>query len=200
LKDRLDRLQRELVRVRTIRDRLREEAESLSQDLEDLKREYEITAEAHALANDVSDVVKQQVSERFSSLVTEALRDIFGSQMTFNVNIGVSRGLPTVDFTLLVDGVEVDPLQAQGGGVVDVLSLLLRLVFLEVTNKDIPLLLDEPLKHLSVDYLPAAMTFLEEYSKKSGRQIILVSHKPISVGKRFRVARRGDESIIEEVG
>ena len=73
---------------------------------------------------------------------------------------------------------EVDPMTASGGGVVDVASFALRLSCLVLSKPPINriLILDEPFKFLSEDYRERVRILLETLSKEMKTQIILVTH------------------------
>jgi DNA repair exonuclease SbcCD ATPase subunit len=74
-----------------------------------------------------------------------------------------------------------DPLGSRGGGVVDIVSLALRIVILELYTPRIdgPLMLDEPTKQLSKEFSDRAAELLRAISERTGRQIILVTHDPV---------------------
>jgi len=178
---------------------LEEELGRVEAELVQLQQELERDDETRSLARDVAELLRQRISERFSKFITEALQYIFESKMEFRTEIKTVRGLPAVRFYLNVNGVDVDPMDAQGGGVVDVLSLLLRIVFLEFRCKQAPLFLDEPFKHLSNNYVSKAMFFLEQYAEQEDRQIIIVSHKDVRCGKVFRLSKEGDKAKVEVI-
>jgi DNA repair exonuclease SbcCD ATPase subunit len=74
--------------------------------------------------------------------------------------------------------VETAPQDARGGGVVDVISLALRLALLEAFRPPVggPVILDEPAKHVSEEFAPQVAQFLKSFSQSLGRQVIMVSH------------------------
>ena len=195
----LQEAEEKLYRLEERKRLFEERLEEVETRLQELERSIEEEEEVLSLAQETSEYLRRKVSERFSDFVTEALQYVFGPNLSFKAEIKISRGLPAVKFYLNVNGLDVDPLDAQGGGVVDVLSLLLRIVSLEFKCKESPLLLDEPFKHLSSDYVPKAVNFLEQYSKQNGRQIVLVSHKDVRSGKVFRLRGRGGDVEVEAI-
>ncbi|MBC7106618.1 MAG: ATP-binding protein, partial [Firmicutes bacterium] len=93
------------------------------------------------------------------------------------------------------------PQDARGGGVVDVISLALRVALLQTVRPPLPgpLMLDEPGKHVSEEYARSLALFLKSVSEMFGRQIVLVTHNQhlAEVGDRaFVVEMRDGESVV----
>ncbi len=63
---------------------------------------------------------------------------------------------------------------------VDITSLALRVAFMESfrPRPEGPLILDEPGKHVSSEYVIPMLEFLKSTGEMFGRQIILVTHDP----------------------
>ena len=83
-------------------------------------------------------------------------------------------------------GVEVDPMTASGGGVVDVAAFALRLSALALQRPPLrrTLILDEPFKFLSEEYRSRVVDLLDLLSSEMGVQFIMVTHlKEFEVGK-----------------
>lgn len=94
-------------------------------------------------------------------MLSEALQAIFGPRLKVQVELSERNRRPWAAIkveTPLSEGgtLAADPLDAHGGGVVDALSLALRIRLVESARPPLagPLLLDEPGKHLSHEYLP----------------------------------------------
>ncbi|CCJ33815.1 hypothetical protein [Caloramator australicus] len=70
------------------------------------------------------------------------------------------------------------PQDSRGGGVVDIISLAIRIAMMEIHYPKIegPLILDEPAKHVSDDYIVNVAEFLKNVSSMFNRQIIMVTH------------------------
>lgn len=166
-----------------------------SQQIEDLSA-------ARELAMKASLVAQQQVKARFEKLATAALQWIYRDQdLSLKVELGQRGSNPTLNFLIKTGDIELDPLSSTGGGVVQVLALVLRLAVLEALHVRGPLLLDEPLSQLSRNYQERAGEFLNQYSARTGRQILLVSHSPeilTAASKVFRVRLVNGVSVVTE--
>lgn len=183
--------------------RLREEAQ---RQLESCRDERELLQEVGQLLHVAGEYAREQARRQLELIVTQALQYVFGSQVSFEVEIGVSKGRPEGEFYVKsqYENVEVRtrPQDARGGGVVDVVSLALRIAFAELARVDGPIFLDEPGKHVSAEYSPHVAGFLKEMSEAFSRQIVLVTHDQHLAGaadKSFRVSLRDGVSHVAVV-
>ncbi len=140
-----------------------------------------------ALFGKVSEFAREQLTIRVEQTVTAALQAIFkDSQLEFKIELLTLGGKPAARWQVVsnyeTDGkittVAANPEDARGGGITDVVSLALRLALLELARPkpEGPVLLDEPGKMISAEYVPNLAAFLKQYAQKTGRQIILVTH------------------------
>jgi len=62
--------------------------------------------------------------------------------------------------------------------VIDIISLAIRIAMLECSNLEIkgPIILDEPAKHVSDDYITHVAEFLKQVTHMFQRQVIMVTH------------------------
>jgi DNA repair exonuclease SbcCD ATPase subunit len=129
----------------------------------------------------VQGVTRDKIKDGFEQIVTHALQYIYDDSYSFELEFGRRGNLQELDFNIKTPGFEeaCSPLDTSGGGVLDIISLALRCVLLEVSVPKIEgfILFDESFKHLSKDYLPFASEFLNELNKRLNRQIILISHQ-----------------------
>lgn len=143
--------------------------------------------QARAVLQAVAEVVQRQAHRRIAGVVSKLLSAVFGEEAySFKVEFRKLRGKTEANLLLVRDGLEIDPLDAAGGGVVDVVSMGLRLACLTMARPPLRrlLILDEPFRFLSKDYRSACRAMLEAASRELGVQIILVSHSPdFMIGK-----------------
>lgn len=112
-------------------------------------------------------------------LVTRALRSIFVDRdYSFAIKQDVRRGVSAVDFALVERGMELNLQDEVGGGVVDVVSLVLRISFLILYRPKVRpfLVLDEPGKHVGVTYQPNLAKFLKQLAQETGLTILITTH------------------------
>lgn len=143
------------------------------------------------LLQKTSDYARQQAKKRLEEVVTSALKVVFGHNYSFKIELKVKANQPVAEYWLENNGV-VNQLKPpdydEGGGIVDVICLALRLAVGELSGIQGPLFLDEVGKHVSKEYAPQVAYFLKEYGRQFDRQIILVTHSE-------ELAEIGDTSI-----
>lgn len=123
------------------------------------------------------DFVKVEVEQ----LVTQGLRSIFEDDtIQFNIEFLMKRNQIEAEFTLSHEEEETkiqgDILSTYGGGVVDVISISLRIIIMQLMQIRGPLILDEPGKNISAQFIGAFGKFLAEVSNTFDRQIIMITH------------------------
>lgn len=136
--------------------------------------------EAQIIIQQAAQLTQQQLEYHISELVTLALESVFDDPYKLRVVFETKRG-KTEAHVYFEDrnGNAVEPLDASGGGAVDVASFALQVSLWSLGNpKTSPvLILDEPLKWLKGGSMPdKGAALLKEISSRLGIQIIMVSH------------------------
>jgi DNA repair exonuclease SbcCD ATPase subunit len=159
-------------------DFIKESINKTSLHYEELIKQELSYSKAVELLTIVQKLTREKTCSEFETIVTYALQYIFNKDYQFKLEFGKRGNLPELDFKLKVPECEetIGICDASGGGVVDIASLALRLVLMEISKNKGVLVLDETLKHLSEGYRPAAYEFLKEINKKLKKQIIFVTH------------------------
>lgn len=183
-----------LATVRTRLDRLLSEYEhakrQVGEEARTLEKSRERVAdvlEAQKLVQGVAEAVQHQAHQRIASVVSRCLETVFGDDAyEFRINFEQKRGKTEARLLFVRDGVEMDPTDACGGGVVDLAATSLRLACLILSRPQRRrlLVLDEPWKHLSAEYRPAMRELVVALSKEMGIQFIIVTHS-----SEFRIGK-----------
>ena len=142
---------------------------------------------AQKLCQSVAETVQANAHKQIASVVTRCLEAIFGEDAyTFKIIFEQKRGKTEARLVFVRGDLEVDPLSAAGGGVVDVAAFALRLACLVLSRpkKRLFLCADEPFKMLSGDYSDKIRELLLTLSKELGLQLLMVTHnKSLVCGK-----------------
>lgn len=141
------------------------------------------------------DTTKQLVE----SLVTRALRAIFYDRdYRFLVRQEVKRNANSVTFLVVENGLELDLVDELGGGISDVVSLVLRIAFLSLYRPQIRpfLVLDEPLKHLWSGYQPNAGKFLKQACSELGITVLLATHSSELAKEAEQVFKASNDGLV----
>ena len=202
-------------RIQQIRNRLEQEKgkrAKLQNDLEDLLFEInqsghriERCEQAREIIREVGLKTQQQLQYHISDITTMALADIFDDPYKLVAEFVQRRNKTECDLLFERDGERVDPIDATGGGAVDVASLALRIVAWSMQNPHSrnTIILDEPLKFLDTrtDRLERASQMIKELSERLDLQFIIVTHEDTLAqyaDKTFHVSIRNKISKIEE--
>ncbi len=154
-----------------------------TEQLSSAKRDIEVWQQVQALFGKASEFARQQLKLRIEETVTAALQAILATDsIEFQIDMRTLSGNPAADWSVVSRygdlTVAAGPENGRGGGVADIVSLALRLALLELARPkpEGPVFLDEPGKHVSREYLPNMAEFLKQYARKTGRQILLITH------------------------
>lgn len=190
------------------REKLVEQKVEYEKSLHLLNEQIQLLEKVSILLQRTSDYARLQATNQIESLVTKCLQFVFTSNIHFKIELEELRGKSSAEFYVIntFNDIEVKtkPELSRGGGVVDIVSLALRISFLELHKPKIqgPLILDEPAKHVSDEYIYNVAEFLKQTSEMFNRQIIMVTHNQhlASISNNaLNVKLIGSESVVNEV-
>jgi len=148
--------------------------------IEELEKKKVIDLKAIEVLNLVSKSTRDVVKNTFESLVSYALKAIYQEDYKFKLEFGSRGNLSELDFMLKSpENKEYLPLaDCQAGGSLDVISIALRFVLLQVFRPTFegPIILDEATKMLSKNYAQNEYNLYKFFANKFGRQLIIITH------------------------
>lgn len=204
---RFESFSKEVSRREGIRDSILDQVEKKRQGIREVEAEEKKLSGVVFLLQKAADFSRNQATHQIEDIVTQSIAYIMQNSSRFIVDLSEKRGLPIAEFFVESDygeyKVKTKPEMSRGGGVVDIVSLALRIAFLENhrPKMDGPLFLDEPGKHISDDYIFNMGEFVKECSRLFSRQIIMVTHNDYLTNicdKAFRVdIRNGISEVVE---
>lgn len=137
--------------------------------------------EAQQVLQRLAQQLQQKAHHCIAEIVTRCLDTVFGDEAyQFEIQFERKRGKTEAKLVFLRDGFEITPMDAAGGGVIDVAAFALRLACLVLSNPPVRrlLVLDEPFRFLSADYRPRVRHLLESLADDLEVQIVFVTHIP----------------------
>jgi DNA repair exonuclease SbcCD ATPase subunit len=165
--------------------------------------EADLTAKARMLLEGYSEEEQEALRRRVEGLVSRGLAVIFGDGYGFRVEVGQSRGQASMTFWIVTPSGERDPIDSHGGGVVNVVSFVLRVVVTALTpGLGRVLVLDEPFAQLSQEYLEPMGAFLRELVDATDIQLFIVSHEDeiVSVADNaYRLRKQSGVTVVSEI-
>ena len=160
-----------------------QERDKKQNELIQVKKDIEVWQQVQTLFSKVSEFARAQLKARIEETVTAALQAVFErDDIAFEIEMRTVNNQPSASWSISsIYGdteVKADPESAHGGGYVDIVSLALRLSLLELARPKPQgaILLDEPAKMVSREYLPNLAQFLKQYLIQTGRQGIMITH------------------------
>lgn len=159
---------------------LDKEIEQCKDKKEKLERRLKLLEEAQAFLQKIAQETQEQLKFQIEDIVNLALETCFPGEYTFEVKFEILRGKTEAELVFLDQktGRQVDPMEASGGGVVDLTTFALRIAcFALEQGTDNVIVLDEPMKFVSKDLLDRLCEIIKILSKKMNLQIIMVTHE-----------------------
>lgn len=148
--------------------------------LEEATEELENTQEAQAIVVAMASGLQAAVHSRLSAVVTKALKAVFDDPYEFALRFETKANRTNVVLVFTRDGLEVDaPLDACGGGVVDVAAWALRMACLILARPHARrlLVLDEPFKFVWAGGRDKVAQLVSVLSSELGVQLLIVTHE-----------------------
>ncbi|EFK39785.1 MULTISPECIES: AAA family ATPase [Peptoniphilus] len=188
----------------------------ISQNFENTKKEldkeikYEdLLTKVILLFQKTATYAREQSKRQVEDLVTRCLQFIFETDIEFLIELSEKRSVPNAEFYVRSNydegySIITKPELERGGGVVDIISIALRIAFIQLHKPVLqgPIILDEPGKHVSEDYIFNLGDFLSKSSSLFKRQIIMVTHNAHLAqicDKSYSVDIKNGVSCVEEI-
>lgn len=146
------------------------------QRLEEIKTETEEVLKSISVCQNVATEVQKQLSVKIDTIVNLALATCFGDEYTFKLNYVPARGKTEVEFLLLQNGKEIDPMNQNGGGLIDILCFALRVAVFNISHTDDVMVFDEPFRFVSKGLREKVAEVVHTFSERLNIQIIEVTH------------------------
>ena len=151
---------------------------SLEQKEHDLGELLKLKQNVEEFLKKMSTTLRKDTIEKLEEIITTALQHILGEDISFKIETPNDK--PEAYFYIVNNYsgtiVQNEPEDSRGGGIIDIVSVALRLAVAELCHIEGPLILDEPAKHLSAEYKDNFASFLRMIRDEFGRQIIIITH------------------------
>lgn len=193
-------LQRRVDSLLARREHLHKEIEGLSEEAQALRQSAGRHTAAHTILLKIGTVYRVLSISAIENLVTTSLQAVFEHPYKFQLIPEEKRGQVELRMVIHDGNLELDPATAMGGGVVDVLSLALRLIlWSKSTNRTDPIMvLDEPMRMVAEAHIANVASMFKRLSEKLGIQFIIVTHREAlayAADKAFRVTKSKNSAV-----
>lgn len=174
--------------------------------------EVEVSTKARWVLAETARISQGQLTEYIESIVTMAIRSVYDRPFRFIVDFRINRNKSEC-YLMVYEGEEKSreemvaeaffPEDEEGGGLLDIISLALKVVLwsLENPRSRATLLEDEPMKNLG-SLRPLAVKLLKRMSQDLGIQYLIITHEDELAevaDKAWRVVYRNGESKVSQI-
>ncbi len=208
LKEKTELLRQHYIKESGKKEKILEQIKENKNKLKSIEKQQILLEKVNILLQKTSQFAREQAKVQIENLVTNCLQYVFENDTQFKIELDEAYKKQNAEFYVITKSENMEiitrPEESRGGGVVDIVSLALRISFLQIHKPLIegPLILDEPAKHVSEDYIFNVANFLKKTSEMFNRQIIMVthnSHLSSIATTAYRVDLKGTESTIEKL-
>jgi len=196
----------EVLRRQAEMDTLMRERADAVVSLAEAEQDLRVRDAALVFLRELSEAQQESMRQKVSSLVTYGLRTVFETDIEFTVTTDTWGNQVTMGFAIKdASGQEVELMEAEGGGLVVLSALLLRIVMLLIHRPRLRALLvaDEPLTELSECYREPAADLLRRLVDKGLLRLLFVTHDSTlaaAADTRYRTSLKAGETILTSIG
>jgi len=189
---------------RATQDYLVKQLGQYQKQLEEQNTNKNNLTEAKTLIVVAAEATQKNLEKHINGLVSNAMASVFKEDpYEFKLEFVQKRGKTEADVWFVRHGEKLKPIDASGGGAVDVADIAARIAFWSLTKKTRPLfILDESFRNLNEERQESALEMLKMLSEKAKIQIVMVSHiKKLINGadKEFNLTLVNGKSIISTI-
>ena len=162
---------------------------------EEHARKLDAISKYLAISDSVEDALDKLSQRLFGDLIvlienrlTEALQEILQQPIVLKIEHDYRHGSVSLDFQIHRNGQPEDVMRGQGGSVVNILSVGLRmfaLMTLDERRHRRFLVLDEQDCWLRPDVIPKLVQIVSSAGRELGFQVLMISHHDTSAFERF---------------
>jgi DNA repair exonuclease SbcCD ATPase subunit len=168
-----------------------------------INRNYlENLEQAREIIRTVGLSTQQSLQFHISDIASLALESVFNEPYKLVLEFIERRNKTECDIVFERDGEKFKPLDATGGGAVDVAAFALRIASWSMQQhrtRNI-IVLDEPMRFLSAEYQENASEMIKEISDKLGIQFLVITHNSTLASyadKTFKVSIKNGVSKVK---
>lgn len=146
--------------------------------LKETQEELQHITTANEIVQKIAQMIQEQAHQKIAEVVSNCLSAVFDEPYIFKILFERKRNRTEAKLVFERNGMEIDPMTASGGGVIDVASFALRISCLMLNKPPLRkvLIMDEPFKYVSEEYRDRVRILLETLSEEMGIQFIMVTH------------------------
>jgi hypothetical protein len=187
-------IEKDLMKKEIKRDELIKQIELKNEEMLEIQSTKDKTNRAGLFLKSKAHDTRKKSCESIDEMITKAIKMIYGADYSFNLKYKDTSGeinskssfniIPSITSNQEGQMITTTIKDSRGGGLIEVMSVLLRLAFLNLSGYNGLVILDETWAAVSADNkMSALIDFFEGYIKSSKVQIVLITHRAEMFGK-----------------
>ena len=206
--DRLQGLQRELARHEGAREAVATALAEAEERVSNTGDESDILRTVLDRLTGMGKIWERKFQESTATIVSEGLSLVFGQELQLQIKPSTKADMSAVEFVLIKDGQEEEIMTGQGGGYVNVIAFLIRVLLIVASRPLLRLFLalDEPFAQLSQEFQEPAAEMVAALTERLGFQVVMVTHERdfasvADIAYSFQVVRNATQAtVLKEKG
>lgn len=164
-----------------------------------LEEEKTLNSKALAVLDQAIQIISANGIGRIESIISDGLKLVFGEDL--KLVIERKEGARGDSYRILVKQGDVvgPPIDTMGGGVVNVISFLLRVIMIQRFRLSKFIVLDESFNNVSADFLPKVSKMLRSLCDDHGYTILSITQAPLLACSANRVIRVEKGPLLREL-
>ena len=187
-----------------IKETLEKKLKECESRISEIETTIDRVIKASSFLQTLSDTTRQQVVDKISAIVTDALQKVKDPNLEFKMNLSTERNQIDLKFVVYDKTTkrEYDILNSCGGSIADIVTFPLRVSLLMKWDPVLArlMILDENFKFVSTIDQESLAEFVQQISEKLNLQTLLVTHSErfsAKAHKIFHVSKQNGISKVE---
>lgn len=178
--DRFGALMRKLERAEGAREQIEASIQTAKRRADDARHDYEVIDRVLQLLHAMEESWQRAFQQSVANIISEGLSYVFGEELEVKITPTTKGDVSALEFTLYKDGVEEDIVEGQGGGYINVLAFLLRVLLIVASRPPLRriIIMDEPFAMVSQEYRAPLAELVRALVDRLDFQIVMVTHEP----------------------
>jgi hypothetical protein len=195
-------LEKTYITLCAVRDEHIDQSKLLKQRIDKLKRKQYLLERASWVITKAAELTQASLQTEVETLVTDALQFVYDKDFEFKLIFERKQNRLHIRPVIMEEGEEYDPEEERGGGVLDLVSFLFRIVLWSLQEEPSrPLfLMDEPMKNAGKGEMLDRIGYMfKKISHDLGIQLVIWTHEPqiaAIADRSFHVTYDGVKSTI----
>ena len=187
----------------TVRTGLKTELTILDRNqkkIQELETQKQMNVKALAVLDKAIQIISANGLGKVESIVSDGLNLVFDQDL--QLLLERKEGAKGDSYRLMVQQGDVvgPPIDTMGGGVVNIISFLLRVIMIQRFKLNKLIVLDEAFNNVSADFLPRVSEMLRSLCDDHGYTILSITQAPLLASAANRVFRVEAGPVLRELG